>query len=143
MSDTITRAEAAKLLRVSVFKIRSLQKAGLLTPIERPDGTVEYARAELDRVKAAVLLRSHDPGDPGALAAKAFRLFDQGKDLREVVRRTKQTPEKVRALYAEWSHPDLSEGETRRRERETIEDYSARIEAQAKRWERLLRQIRG
>jgi hypothetical protein len=80
----------------------------------------------------------------------AFRGFEEGKDLRDIVLALGVTPEKVRALYREWREPDLEEHEVRlrRRAREQAdrlreEEESRRHENDLERWAQTLARLQG
>jgi hypothetical protein len=94
----LTRAGAAALLHVSSSTIRRLEERGELHPCVI-DGVHFFDPEEIHRARAARASSAPSDGDASALA---FELLDQGAGLRDIVKRCRVTPERARALAAEW-----------------------------------------
>jgi len=61
-----------------------------------------------------------------------------------------ESPDRIRALYREWSVPDFAEGERQRQRRERedaqrreLEEYERSAERSAREWERQMRAALG
>jgi DNA-binding transcriptional MerR regulator len=94
----LTRAGAAALLRVSPSTVRRLEERGELHP-RVIDGVHFFDPEEIHRARTARAPSAPPDGDAAALA---FELLDQGVGLRDIVKRCRVTPERARALAAEW-----------------------------------------
>jgi len=111
----LTRAQAAERLGVSISKVRSLEDKTLHPEVI--DGVHYFARDEVDAIACSMpaSTRGRRRLDEGQIAARVFRLIDNGKEVREIVEELEVTPQLVRALYREWSMDFLSGEEERSR----------------------------
>ncbi len=95
----LTRKQVADRLGVAETSVRRLEGA-YLHPI-RHGRFVFFDQAEVEQYAAeGGGRRGHDSGD---VAARAFELFREGKDFRDVVIELRQTPEKIRHLLREYA----------------------------------------
>ena len=67
--------------------------------------------------------------------ARAFKMFSEGKNLREVVCALEIAPEKACELYEAWTTPDLVQALQKRRQRAAVK---AKAKAQAEHDARML-----
>lgn len=97
----LTRAGARKALGVSQARLRAMEKEGKLHP--RKLGGVHYfERGEVLQLAHARGQRYRSEVEGGPKAAEAFRLFDAGARLADVVIKLELVPELVREFYAQW-----------------------------------------
>src|SRR5688572_9171140 len=102
---TLTRADVAARLGVSVSSVRRMEFDSL-HPVQDGQGVWRFDPAALEGI-AALDKRERRGVSPqlterrreGKLAAQTFTLFARGASLRQIVIKTKQTPERIRALY--------------------------------------------
>lgn len=103
-----TRDQAVSLLSISTQTLKNYEKRGLLHPlsVRRQDkrgheqSMIVYDPKELARIpKAGHQLYSRDSGE---LASRAFQLFEDGKNNREIVIKLRVTPDEVRDLRERW-----------------------------------------
>jgi hypothetical protein len=130
--DRMTRKQVAERLGVSLSKVRTMEGKELHPT--RENGVNYFTVAEIDalaRADAAPVKAKGGLTD-GQLAARVFRLLDAGKNLREIVTELEEPPDRIRALYREWSVPDFADGERQRVRREREEEQRRQSEA----WER-------
>lgn len=97
----LTRRQCAALLGIAEGDVKA-RDGEAFHPIKGPDGSWRYAADEI-----AIVLRGGKSGgaafDPsGAQCAAAFKLFQEGKALVDVVIELGQTPSVVRVLRAEF-----------------------------------------
>lgn len=97
-----TRPRVAERLGVSVASIRRLE-GSVLHPVRDADGIWLFRFEEVEAVsqQRRGKVRRQAP-DPGAIASRAFQMFEGGRNLREIVIELHVTPQAVRALYDEW-----------------------------------------
>jgi hypothetical protein len=130
----LTRKLVADRLGVSIFKVRSMEGREL-HPV-RENGVNYFEPDDVARALRSLGPRRRRPGrerTDAEVAALAFKAFEEGRDLREIVVDLTLAPERVRALYREWREPDLEQHEIARRKR-------ARAEAERRREQEELRQ---
>jgi hypothetical protein len=96
----LTRAQVARQLGTTTTTVHRMRLRGELHPKRDADGVYHYDPAEVIRVAARRGLP--DRYTAGQVAAQAFRMFDQGGELREIVMALQVTPEEVFRLYALW-----------------------------------------
>ncbi len=114
-SHWLTRNQAADSLHISVTTIANYERRGKLHPryAYRPDGRgIERHVAVYDPLELCKLPGQSKPAavrEPGEVAARCFELFEQGRNVKEVVIELRETPERVRELHNVWL--DSSEGE--------------------------------
>jgi len=131
----LTRAQvAAELGYRSIFPVRKMEGQAL-----RP---VRTARGWLFDPKEVAALKASRPLGPtsapvseGRIAARVFRLFDKGYELREIVEEMEIAPALVRDLWHEWL-VDLGEGEQNRQKSAQEERRRRAEEAQLRELER-------
>ncbi len=141
--DRLTRKQVAERLGVSLSKVRTMEGKELHPT--RDNGVNYFAVAEVDalaRAGAAPVKKKGALTD-GQLAARVFRLLDAGKNLRDIVIELEESPERIRALYREWSVPDFAEGERQRvrrarekEQRRQAESWERSAERSAREWEK-------
>jgi hypothetical protein len=141
----LTRAQAAERLGVSVSKVRSME--GTILHPELIDGVHYFTREEIDEAACSMpaSTRRRSRLDEGQIAARVFRLIDNGKEVREIVEELEVPPQLVRTLYREWKMDFLGgEEERARAEQEAAEDRQLRqFERDADRQSRDLARILG
>jgi hypothetical protein len=90
----------ARQLGVGITAVHHMRLRGELRPTRDAAGAWRYDPADVIRAAAKRGirgLRTH-----GDVAAEAFRMFDQGGELREIVSALRVTPDEVRRLYKDW-----------------------------------------
>jgi hypothetical protein len=141
----LTRAQAAERLGVSVSKVRSLEEKALHPDVI--DGVHYFSRDEVDAIACSMpaSTRGRRRLAEGQIAARVFRLIDNGKEVREIVEELEVTPQLVRALYREWKMDFLSGEEERARAAQDAADerQSRQFERDAERQSRDLARILG
>ncbi len=137
-ASSITRQQTADLLGVSVATVRRLEGTRLHPELDR-GGVWRFDRVaveEFARTGGARRRKSRQRrASSGEMAARVFRMLSDGKDIREIVVKCKQSPERVRVLYREWL-TGLRQGEAlrqriednERQRRERIEDERLELE---------------
>lgn len=115
----LTRKQLAALLGVSEQTVFNLEREGRIQRRKLPTGQVYFERAECEELRRTWLKRAWGPGRPkkdtkgreareGALAAKAFAAFAEGKTPWDVVVSAKITPERAAELWDLWrTSPDV------------------------------------
>jgi hypothetical protein len=143
-SDRLTRKQVADRLGVSISKVRTMEGKELHPIVE--DGVNYFTPAEVDALSRRAPAKAKSTLSDGQLAARVFRLLDAGKNLRDIVTELEEPPERIRALYREWSVPDFVEGERQRVRRQREEEQRRQAEAwersaerSAREWERQMR----
>ena len=130
----ITRAQvAAELGYRSIFPVRKME-GQQLHPVRASRGWL-FDPAEVAAIKAKRPLgEASAPTSDGRIAGRVFRMFDSGRELREIVEELELAPGVVRELWHEWL-TDLDEGEANRRKtvlderrRRTEEDQKREVE---------------
>jgi hypothetical protein len=96
----LTRSQVAHQFGVSVTAVHRMRMRGDLHTKRDGDGVWHYDPAEV--IRAAAARGSPRQRTPGQLAADAFRMFDEGGELKDIVMAQQITPEEVRRLYREW-----------------------------------------
>jgi hypothetical protein len=107
---TLTRAEVAARLGVSPTSVRRME-FDQLHPVSDDRGVWRFDPAELDAVSRVPVARRRRPlsedararAKDGKLAARVFQMFARSWSLPRIVVATKEPPERIRALYHEWS----------------------------------------
>ena len=102
-----SREQARTALSVSTQTLKNYEKRGLLHPVSvrRADqrgheqSMIVYDPKELAKVPKGHQLYSRDSGE---LAAKAFIMFEDGRNNREVVIKLRITPDEARELREKW-----------------------------------------
>ena len=96
----LTRSQVARQLGTTVTTVHRMRLRGELHPKRDAVGVYHYDPAEVIRAAAA----RGTPGrlTAGQIAANAFRMFDQGGELKDIVMALQITPEEVFRLYRLW-----------------------------------------
>jgi hypothetical protein len=128
--DRLTRKQAAERLGYSISKVRTMEGKELHPVVE--NGVNYFSTSEVDALVRGAPAKPKSALSEGQMAARVFHLLDAGKNLREIVTELEEPPERIRALYREWSVPDFAEGERQRVRREREEEQRRESEA----WER-------
>jgi len=103
--DGLTRIQVARQLGVGVTAVHHMRLRGELRPKRDAGGVWRYDPADVIRAAANRGVRGLKTA--GDVAAEAFRMFDQGGELKDIVSALRVTPAEVRRLYKEWqSHLD-------------------------------------
>ena len=98
--DGLTRSQVARQLGVGVTAVHYMRLRGDLRPKRDAAGVWRYDPADVIRAAASRGVRGLKTA--GDLAAEAFRMFDQGGELKDIVSALRVTPAEVRRLYKEW-----------------------------------------
>ena len=98
----LTRAGVAKVLGISISRVRALEQAGQLKPEVTPDGVRIFKPKE---ILAFAKRRAPRRQVDGEIAAKVFRMFKDGYPFADIVIETMQSPETVRKLHVEYRKP--------------------------------------
>jgi hypothetical protein len=148
VTGRLTRKQVAQRLGVSISKVRTMEGSELHPT--REDGVNYFAPGEVEALARDAPAKPKIELAHGQLAARVFRLLDAGKNLREIVTELEESPDRIRALYREWSVPDFAEGERQRQRREReeaqrreLEEYERSAERSAREWERQMRAALG
>ena len=105
----MTRSQVAARLRVSVSKVRTME--GKTLHPTKVDGVYRFNPSELEAFALDSGKPAPLPRTAGQVAAAVFKMFNDGRDLREIVVELEQPPTVVRALYREWfdDHPEATD----------------------------------
>ncbi len=98
--DGLTRSQVARQLGVGVTAVHHMRLRGDLRPKRDAAGVWRYDPADVIRAAASRGVRGLKTA--GDVAAEAFRMFDQGGELKDIVSALRVTPAEVRRLYKEW-----------------------------------------
>jgi hypothetical protein len=98
--EALTRAQVARQLGVGVTAVHHMRLRGDLRPKRDAAGVWRYDPADVIRAAASRGVRGLKTA--GDVAAEAFRMFDQGGELKDIVSALRITPTEVRRLYKEW-----------------------------------------
>ncbi len=98
--DGLTRSQVARQLGVGVTAVHHMRLRGDLRPSRDASGAWRYDPADV--IRAAALRGVRGLKTAGDVAAEAFRMFDQGGELKDIVSALRITPAEVRRLYKEW-----------------------------------------
>lgn len=98
----LTTVEVARVLGISIARVRRLEKAGKLHPKRDRAGNRQFERAEVLQFGHARGQRLRCELAGGPKAAEAFQLFDRKARLADVVIKLQLIPELVRELHAQW-----------------------------------------
>jgi DNA-binding transcriptional MerR regulator len=131
----LPRPYVAKLLGVSEFTVRSLEKRGWLKPEKKEAGVWYYTPASVTDVAHKMLGNAE-----GDLAAEIFRRFAAKQTLRQIVTELRVTPAKVRALYRDFV-TTLDAGDRAARKREARERARAELAETTEHYDRLAREL--
>jgi len=111
-SNWLTRYEASDLLRCSPQTLKNYQHRGMLHPKEalRRDTAGNERAMLVFNPKELADLPSRNPGgqpriavrEPGELAARAFEMFREGRQLDEVVIELREDPGRIDQLFEHW-----------------------------------------
>ena len=98
--DGLTRSQVARQLGIGITAVHHMRLRGELRPTRDASGTWRYDPADVIRAAAKRGVRGlHTAGD---VAAEAFTMFEQGGELRDVVKALRITPAEARRLYQDW-----------------------------------------
>ena len=98
--DGLTRSQVARQLGVGVTAVHHMRLRGVLRPRRDAGGVWRYDPADV--IRAAAIRGVRGLKSPGDVAAEAFRMFDQGGELKDIVSALRITPAEVRRLFKEW-----------------------------------------
>ena len=98
--DGLTRSQVARQLGVGVTAVHHMRLRGDLRPKRDAGGVWRYDPADV--IRAAANRGVRNLRTAGDVAAEAFRMFDQGGELKDIVSALRITPAEVRRLYKEW-----------------------------------------
>lgn len=109
---TLTRAQVAKRIGRSVSSVRRMEFT-TLNPVADERGIFRFDADEVEALAKQLLDTTTPQRRPGPsrvttarrdglLAARTFAMFSRHWSLPRIVTATKQTPERVRALYHHW-----------------------------------------
>lgn len=117
--NALSRQDVATRYGISTSSVRRLE-GDMLHPWADERGLWWFDPVEVAAVQARLPIRGRprsivtsaakQQAKAGRLAAATFCMFARGRSLAEIVVRTKQPPDRVRALYHEWV-TSLHEGE--------------------------------
>lgn len=96
----LTRSEVARQLGVSTTEVHRMRLRGTLRPKRDDRGVWRYDPGEV--VRAAAGRSTAARRTRGQTAALAFRMFDQGGELKDIVMALQEPPEEIRRLFREW-----------------------------------------
>ena len=98
--DGLTRSQVARQIGVGVTAVHHMRLRGELRPTRDAAGAWRYDPADVIRASSKRGIRGLKT--QGDVAAEAFRIFDQGGELREIVSALRVTPDEVRRLSKDW-----------------------------------------
>jgi hypothetical protein len=96
----LTRSEVARQLGVSTTEVHRMRLRGTLRPKRDDRGVWRYDPGEVVRTAAGRSTAARRTR--GQTAALAFRMFDQGGELKDIVMALQEPPEEIRRLFREW-----------------------------------------
>jgi DNA-binding transcriptional MerR regulator len=117
----------AEMLQCTLSGVRYFERKRLLTPKVDPRGVHRFDRAQVEALGRALRSKGHRTrmGVTGDLAAQVFRMFRDGLSFAEIVIKTEETPETIRALWNEYKRP-LSEPLEDRSPTDDLSDFARR-----------------
>jgi hypothetical protein len=106
----LTRAEAARVLELTLSGVRYLEETRRLRARKGPDGVHRFRAADVEALRGQVHGRARRAAgerapSEGAVAARAFGLLAEGADWRELVRVLELEPDAARALAESYRAP--------------------------------------
>jgi hypothetical protein len=123
----LTRSAVARMLGCTRSGVRYLERIGVLTPEVDAKGVRRFDRAEVDALLGE--LRRQRPSATlardGSLAARVFRMFRDGLSFPEIVIKTEESPETIRALFEQYRRP-LGEADEEPRAVDDLSDFAKR-----------------
>lgn len=96
----MTRSQVAQQLGIGITAVHRMRANGDLHPERDDSGVWRYDPADVIRAAAKRGIQGYRT--EGETAAIAFRMFDMGAGLREVVMALLLTPGQVRELYSDF-----------------------------------------
>jgi hypothetical protein len=130
LPKVLTRHDVARALRCTVSGVRHLERRGVLHPKLDSRGVWRFDHAEVEALGKELRHEGHQThfGITGDIAATIFRMFRDGLSFPEIVIRSQEMPETVRALYAQYRRPlDPAEEEPRPEPPANFSDYENRL----------------
>lgn len=105
--ELVTRTEAARILGASLATVRRLEHVELATHVGA-DGVHRFRRLDVEGLASSrgALSRVTTSRDPGERAARAWELYSQGRDVREVVIALRMHPHEARELLSSFAGVD-------------------------------------
>jgi excisionase family DNA binding protein len=101
----LTATEAADLLGVSYNTIVNWENAGRLHAHKQRRLLTNGQHREIRVFKEAEVrkfLRRRDPNEEDEVAARAFEMFEAGRQIREIVIALRVRPERIERLHDQW-----------------------------------------
>jgi DNA-binding transcriptional MerR regulator len=95
------------MLRCSLSAVRYYEQRGDLKPTVDARGVRRFDRAEVEALGRELRRKGHRTqlGATGDVAAAIFRMFRDGLSFTEIVIKTEETPETIRALFEQYRRP--------------------------------------
>jgi DNA-binding transcriptional MerR regulator len=95
------------MLRCSLSAVRYYEQKGVLKPTIDSRGVRRFDRAEVEALGRELRRKGHRTrmGATGDVAATVFRMFRDGMSFAEIVIKTEETPETIRALFEQYKRP--------------------------------------
>jgi DNA-binding transcriptional MerR regulator len=115
------------MLRITLSGVRYFERKGVLTPKIDCRGVRRFDRKQVEALGLALRRKGHRTrmGVTGDRASQVFRMFRDGLSFAEIVIKTEETPETIRALWNEYKRP-LDERRPDARPVEDLSDYEKR-----------------
>jgi DNA-binding transcriptional MerR regulator len=107
--------------------VRYLERIGLLTPEKDPKGIRRFNREQVEALLSELRRQGPRPSlvRSGSLAARVFKMFRDGLSFPEIVIKTEETPETIRALFEEYRRP-LGESKEEPKVWDDLSDFDKR-----------------
>jgi DNA-binding transcriptional MerR regulator len=103
----LTRGVVARMLGCTLSGVRYFERKGALNPTIDRQGVRRFDRAEVEALGRELRRKGHRTpmGTTGDVAANVFRMFRDGMSFAEIVIKTEETPETIRALFEQYKRP--------------------------------------
>jgi DNA-binding transcriptional MerR regulator len=103
----LTRSVVARMLSCTLSGVRYYERKGALNPTVDRHGVRRFERAEVEALGRELHRTGHRTrmGTRGDIAAAVFRMFRDGQSFAEIVIKTEETPETIRALFEQYKRP--------------------------------------
>lgn len=123
----LTRSVVARMLRCTLSGVRYFERKGALNPTIDRQGVRRFDRTEVEALGRELRRKGHATriGATGEVAATVFRMFRDGLSFPEIVIKTEENPETIRALFEQYKRP-LEEPRPALAPLDDLSDYARR-----------------
>jgi hypothetical protein len=123
VGDSVTRSEAARILRISVDGVRKLEERGVITRIRGP-GPIRYAREAIEALRTSRLAPDHDEIE--AAAAPTLLRLDARAEETEATEARRASDDALRERQQRWQEDNERQWAELERERARLSEFALR-----------------